>query len=124
MRPAAHPLHIFYRDFCYRGAFEASQRRNKTVHLSVERDALQDVTAVGFEGRTKIVQRHTASARHQPIRDLRWEGTPHTVLTMLPPATDDVIALRDLIEKARDVLRLMLQVTIHGDDHVARGPIQ
>src|SRR5438067_2238600 len=113
MRPAAHPLHIFYRDFCYGGAFEAGQRRNETVHLPVERDALQDVTAVGFEGRTKIVQRHTASARHQPIRDLRWKGTPHTILTMLTPATDDVIALRDLVEEARNVLRLVLQIAIH-----------
>src|SRR5207244_9173010 len=106
MRPAAHPLHIFDRDFCHQGAFEAGQRRDETVHLPVERDTLQDVTAVGFEGRAKIVQRNAGGMRHQPVRDLRWESTQPTVMPMLPPAADDVIALIDLVKEAWNVLWL------------------
>ena len=40
------------------------------------------------------------------------------------PAADDVVSLVDLLEEERDVGRVVLKVTVHGDDHVAPGMVE
>ena len=45
------------------------------------------------------------------------------VLPVLAPAAHDVVALVDLRQQPRDVVRVVLQVAVHGDDDVAAAVV-
>ena len=94
--------------------------RDEPVHLAVEAHRLEDLAAVGLERAAVVVQAQPADAADQPVGDARRQlAGERRVLAVLAPAGDDVVALLELVEQARDVGRIVLEVGVHRDDDVA-----
>src|SRR5256885_4835720 len=54
---------------------------------------------------TLFGSRHAGEPRHQPVGDPRGNPPrPQVVLPLLPPSTDDVVALSELVQQLRDLL--------------------
>src|SRR5204863_6249546 len=68
----------------------------------------------------KIVKVDSRKLAHHPVRDAAGQspGQPG-ILPFHAPAADDVVAFRHGDQKLRDILRVVLQVPIHGDNDVA-----
>src|ERR1700737_50947 len=93
------------------------QRGDKAVQLSIQRNLVEDLPTVGLESGAEVVDVHTAQFGHEPVGAVRRDAAePKIVDAALAPAADDVIALGNLFQKQGDVGRVVLQVTVHGDD--------
>src|SRR5499426_740119 len=121
---AVHARFVLDRDFGDERAFDAGHCRDESVHLAVDRDSFEHFAAIRFERRAEVVDRDSRRARHQLVRDPRRKRSQETVLAVLTPAADHVVTFFELRQKSRDVFRLMLQIAVHGDDHVAFGVIE
>src|SRR4051812_10238706 len=87
------------------------------MQLTVQRDLLDQFAAICFKGGAEVVDVHATQLRHQPIRDARWNAAHDEVIdALLAPSADDVVSLFQLLQKQRDVVGIVLQVAIHGDD--------
>jgi hypothetical protein len=94
--------------------------RDETVHLAVETHVFEDLPPIRLELAAIIVQRHTEQGRDQPIGDDRGKAAAErVVLANNPPARDNIEALGELVEQARDVGGIILAVAVHRDDDVA-----
>src|SRR6185369_6971025 len=101
------------------------QRRNEPVQFAIERDLVQQVAAIGFIRGAEIMQIHSAQLRHCPVRDSRWDSPKHEIVhALLAPSAYDVEAFLQLRDEQRNVVGIMLQVAIHGDDKFAFGVIE
>src|SRR5215472_5936010 len=125
VRRAAFAVHILDRHFADRCAVPRCERRNETVQFAVERNLLQDVAAICLEGRSEVVNIDAADLRHHPVGDpRRYPAHPEIVDSILAPTTDDVIPGRDLLKEHRDVVGIVLQIAIHGDDVLAARMVE
>src|SRR5215469_12509821 len=106
-------------------AMPGRQRGNKAVQLAVEWNLLENVAPVGFEGGAEVVDVHPAQPGHQPIGAARWDSAqPEVINPLLAPAADDVISFGNFLQKDGNIGRIVLQVSIHGDDVIALRMIE
>ncbi len=78
--------------------------------------------AIGLERASIVLDRHAGDLGNQPVCDHRRNlAGDQPVLAIESPANDDVVALVDLREEVHDVLRIILQIAVHGDEHLAAG---
>src|ERR1700678_2517111 len=125
MRHAALAVYVADRNFANGSAIPRRERRNKPVQLAVERNLFQNLAAVSFKRRAKVVNLHAAQLGHQPVGDAgRNAAHPEIIDTDFAPAADDVVTGGDLLQKNRDVRGIVLQIAIHGDDVFAARVIK
>ena len=98
---------------------------NKAMQLAVERHFLHHLAPIGLEGGAEVVQLHAAQLGHQPVGDL-GRNPPHdkVINALLAPAADDVVSLAQLLQEHGNVVGIVLQVAIHGDDVFAFSMIE
>src|SRR5215470_7794994 len=102
-----------------------SQRRNEAMQFAVQRHLLENLSAIGFERGSEVVNIDAAQLRHQPVGTPGREAAqPEIVNTHFAPAADDVITLGNLLQKNRNVGGIVLQVAIHSDDVFATRMIE
>src|SRR5215470_15273016 len=102
-----------------------SQRRNEAMQFAVQGHLLENLSAIGFERSSEVVNINTAELRHQPICAARREAAqPEIVNAHLAPAADDVVSLGNLFEKNWNVGGIVLQIAVHGDDVLAARMIE
>ena len=90
------------------------------MQVAVEIDVLQHFASIGFESGAEIVQVNTGRFLHHPIGDAGGNLTGDGVIdSLLAPAARDVVAFFDFFEQKRDVVRIVLKVTIERNDHIA-----
>ncbi len=90
------------------------------MHLRVQRNALDQAGAEGLERAAVVLDRHARHVADQPVGDARGNlARDQLVLAVVAPADDQVEAGVDLLEQQRDIGRVVLQVAVHGDEHVA-----
>ena len=117
MRNAALAIDIPNRHFANRSAMPGRQGRNKSMQFAIERHLFQNLAPIGFEGRSEIVNINAAKLRHQPVGAFRRNAAqPEIIDSHFAPATDNVVALGNLLQKHWDIRGIVLQVPIHGDD--------
>src|SRR5271168_5069966 len=61
------PVHILNRNFTNTGAIPGSQRRDKTMHLTIQRDVVDHLTAISLERGAKIVNVDAGKFSHKPV---------------------------------------------------------
>jgi hypothetical protein len=89
------------------------------------RDPLDHAGTIGLEGGAEVVQRDAGQLGHHPVGDARGQAArPVAIDAVGAPAAGDVVALGELGEQLRQIFRRMLQVAVHGDDHLAQGVIE
>ncbi len=111
------------RDFTDAGSVRGGESGNETNELAVNGDLLDEIAAQSFEAAAKVVNGNTAGFSHQAVGDQRGDlfeeqaiaGALHTA------AADDVESLFELFDEGGNVLRIVLQVSIHADDVLAFG---
>ena len=107
------------------GAVPGGQGGNKAVQLAVERDLLYYVAAVPFERGAEVVDTDPAQLGHQPVGAARGDAAqPQVVQPALAPAADDVVSVGQLLQELGDVVGVVLQVPVHGDDELTLGMVE
>ena len=107
------------------GAVPGGEGGNKAMHLAVERDVLDDLAAIGLEGGAEVVDVDVAEDRHEPVGRARGNAAhDEVVAAMLAPATDDVVAFFQFGEEVGDLVGVVLEIAVHGEDEVALGVVE
>jgi hypothetical protein len=115
---------VAHRDLGHPRAVPRRIDRHEAVHLAVELHVLDHLAAVGLERATVVVQGNAGHERDQAIGDAAGKvAAQRVVLPVLAPARAHVEALVQLGEQQRDVLRVVLEVGVDRDDHLARGEV-
>ncbi len=95
------------------------------MHLAIQRNIVDDLAAVGFEGCAEVVNVHTRKLGHQPVGASRRNPSHNEVVDpFLPPSRNDVIPLLELLKESGNVIGIVLQIAIHGQNELARGVIE
>src|SRR5260370_40653026 len=95
------------------------------MQFAVEWDLLQNVATIGFERSTKVVDVDAADFRHHPVGDARGNAAhPEIVDANFAPSADDVVAGGNLFQEQRNVVGIVLQIAIHGDDVLSAGMVE
>src|SRR6266481_4576881 len=77
--------------------------RNETMHLAVKLNALQRLPPIGFQGASIIVQINPRNRRDEPVGQLARKFAPERgVLSPLPPARDEIVALIQFGQELRN----------------------
>src|SRR5579859_2566598 len=81
---------------------------------------LKHLPAVGFEGASIIMQVGPTHSRDETIGYPGGQLAAQTrVLAMLAPATDNIVALVQLLQETRNIYRVVLKIAIHENQHLA-----
>ena len=125
MRCTALAMDIADRNFAYRGAVPRCQCGNEAVQLAIQRNLIDDLAAIRFEGSSEIVDIHAAEFRHQPVGAARWKSAHYEIIDALfAPTAHDVVPFADLLQKYWNVVRIVLQIAIHGNDVLTGSVIE
>jgi hypothetical protein len=112
-------------DLADAGSIPGGERGDEAVHLAVERNVLDDFTAVRLEGRTEVVDIDATERRHEQVRGAGGDAAQEEVVsTLCAPAADNVVSLFQLCEEVGDFLRVVLEVTVHRQDEVSLSVIE
>src|ERR1700722_4093464 len=107
-------------DLAAASAVPGGERGDEAMHLAVERNVLDDLAAIGLEGGAEVVDRDAAERGHQPVRDEGGDAAEEEVVAALTaPSADHVVALFELGEEPGNLVGVVLQVAVHGQDEVA-----
>ena len=94
------------------------------VHVAVDLDILHHLLLVGLQSAVEVVQ--IPDARHlagRGVEELGGYGFGERVVAFLLPPRYQVVAVdRNHAIEFGDFVGAVLQVGIHGDDHIALGP--
>ena len=95
------------------------------VHLAVQLQRLDDLRAEDLQRAAVVVQTHAGRPGDQAVRHHRRQPPrDERVLPVLAPAADDVLALIDQIDHARQVSRIVLQIAVGGRDEPAARELE
>src|SRR5262249_44028599 len=101
------------------------QRGDETVQFAVQVNVFDDLAAVRLESRSEVVQIDSAQLSHQPICGATGQSPgQQCVLSFQAPSADDVVPLIQLREERGDLLRVVLKISVHRNDHVAASEIK
>ncbi len=94
------------------------------MHLAIQAEAFERITAVDLERAAVIMQVNACHPRDQPVGNIGGKGAGELViLAVLAPAADQVIAFVELVEQHGDIGRVVLQIGIQQDDDAAAGMV-
>src|SRR5580704_251586 len=95
------------------------------MHLAIERNVLDNLSAVGLEGGAKVVDVHTAKHGHEPVGGTRGNAAQDEVVAALrAPAANDVVALFEFGKEVGDFVGIVLEIAVHGKNEIALGVIE
>src|SRR3984893_7221247 len=117
---------VFNRHFDDLGPVPRGECRNEPVHFSVQRNVFYYLAAINLEGGAEIVDVHTGELAHHPVSGSRWQAAEEEIVhTFFAPAADDIgIGGFQSCEQGRYISGIVLEITVHGNDDVARGKIE
>src|SRR5580704_4209024 len=111
--------------FCDRRPRPASQCRNKAVQLSVQMNLRQNFAPVSFKRRAKVVQIYARELRHHPVGDPAWKLPRQPMIrTRNAPSADQVVAFFNFFQESRDLIGVMLQIAVHGNNDLSASEIK
>src|SRR5215212_4643084 len=93
--------------------------RYEPVQLAVEPQPAYDLGAIGLQAAVQVVQPQPGDAPGDPVEDLRRDAPRERVAPVRLPAADQVEALLELREQARDLRRVVLEIGVDRHYHVA-----
>ena len=112
-------------DLADAGAVPGGEGGDEAVHLAVEGDVLDDLAAVGLEGGAEVVDVDAAEDCHEPVGGAGRDAAQEEVVGALrAPAADDVVAFFELGEEVGDLVGIVLEIAVHGEDVVALGVVE
>ena len=112
-------------DLSDRNTHVAGDGRDEAMELAVELDALDNLSAEGFQGAPVIMELDSRQPGNQPVSDERREpARKEPVLSILAPSADDVEAVLDLRQEKGDIPGAVLEVSVEADDDLSFGVVE
>ena len=106
------------------GTVLLAQHRDETVHLAIQGQSFGQVAAQSPQGTAHVQKSYAGDLANQPVADPRRNLTQEEmVLTAGPQAQDGIVTLLQLVQQTSDVGRVVLEVAVHGDQHLAARPV-
>ena len=104
------------------GAGQGSHGGDEPMHVRVQGNGLDDFPPVCLQGAAIVLDGNAGDLPDDPVGHDRWNSPGYQlVLPFVSPAADDVVPFPDLLDKFRDVTRIVLQVSIHGYEDIPPG---
>src|SRR5712672_1973661 len=95
------------------------------MQLTVKLNLLNYFATVSLEGSPEVMQFQPGQLSHHPVRDAAGHLPQQPVIaSSVAPAAYQVIAFLDFFEKARNLLRIVLQIPIHRNNHFSPREIE
>ena len=91
------------------------------VKLAVDPEVPDHVGSVGLEPAVQVVEAQPGHAPHDPVEDPRGDPTRQRVAPVRLPARDEIEALVEFGEQARDLGWIVLEIGVDRHHHVAGG---
>ena len=85
-------------EFRHSGSRPTRINGNETMHLPIELNMANDIVTVSFERATVVVQTDTGDPTNQSVCSTREENPEPSVLSVLSPATDNIVSLLEFID--------------------------
>ena len=120
---AGGPLSVAHRDLGDALGEAVGQGRDEAGALLALEQRVDDLAPVGPEHAPVVVQDDAGGPAGDRVDDLGGQGAEQAVVVhpALAPAAHHVEALLDLGDQLGDLLGRVLQVGVHGHDHLAAG---
>src|SRR3989304_5696490 len=104
-------------------ALHPEERGNEAVEPAVEREPPEAFAAEGPEGAATVLDRIAADRVPDPVGDAGGDLADPRILPARPPARHRVPPVQ-VTEQRRDVVGVVLEVRIHGDDPAPAGRLE
>src|SRR6266567_6534307 len=75
--------------------------------------------AIGFKAIINIMKMNACERTHHPIEDARWKCFGDGIKSRKFPTRDQIISFIQFLQKARNLLWIILQIAIHSKDDLA-----
>ncbi len=106
------------------GARLLRENIDEAVHLTIKRHGLGKLAPQRAQGAAQVFRLHAGHFANKPIAQQAGNFANEKVVLPIGSETENgVIALAQLGEQERNIRRIVLQIAVHGDDDVARGPV-
>src|SRR5207253_2759140 len=115
-RAAVFARTVVHRELGDAEATVVRQHRDEAVQLAVQAQAVHDLRAVRLEAAIHVVQADSGEGAGDAVEHPREEPARERVAPARLPAGDEVEALVELREKARNLRGIVLQVAVDRDD--------
>ncbi len=116
---------VFDGDFGDFGAGHVREGGDETVVVAVEGDVVEEVAAIGFEGGAEVVNIDAGDFADEEVGELGGDAAEEEAIDpFFSPAGDDVVAFVDFGDELGELVGVVLEVAIHGNDDVAAGVIE
>ncbi len=107
------------------GAVPAGEGGDEAVHFAVEGDVLDDLAAIGLEGGAEVVDVDAGEDGHELVGGAGGDAAEEEVVAALgSPAADDVVSFFEFGEEVRDLVGVVLEVAVHGEDELTLGVVE
>src|SRR5438093_1368627 len=93
--------------------------RDEAVELAVKGEALHDLGAIRLQPAVHVVQPQAGDPARDRVEDPRHDPPAERIAALGLPAGDEVEALVQLREQARNLARVVLEVAVDRDDRLA-----
>src|SRR5262245_57056609 len=100
------------------------KRRNEAVQLSVEIQRLGNLASIDFEAAVEVPHLEPGDRRGDRVEDPGLHSLEERVLALLFPAADEVVALVEPVQHARNIVRVVLQIRVEGEDDFATRDLE
>src|SRR5258708_22881684 len=120
MRRAFRADDVLDRNLADGSAILRSQCGNEAMQFAIQWHLLDNLAPIGLIGRAEIVNGDAAEFVHGPVCDARGQAAHHEIVdALLAPSADQIVTLLQLFEECRNIVGIVLQIAIHGDDELA-----
>ena len=93
------------------------------MHLAVQLHVVDHLAAVCLQRATEVAERDAGHAGDDPVGDPGRHDSPRVVAPVASPAAHNVVALVDLLQQVRYVVRVVLHVAVQKDEHRAAAVV-
>ena len=97
-------------------AARVSQNRNEPVQLTIDANLPHDLTFVELEAAVVIMQATAGRAADHPVEYTAGINLVPGIMASFFPAADHIVALIKFGEEARNLGRVVLKITVQGED--------
>ncbi len=105
-------------------ALVVGEHRDVAMELSVEVEALEDVGSVRLQPAVHVVEPDPRNPARDRVEDLRGDASCERVAPFRLPPRDEVVALVESGEEARNLDRVVLEVAVDRHHDLAGGLLE
>ncbi len=112
------------RNFANFESVPVQQNRDESVQLTIQRQIFHGFIAIRLKPAIEVIQFDSADAADDAIEKLRWQGLVDRVMANMFPPRDNVITLGEFCQEIWDLGRVILEISVHRENDIARRDLK